>query len=144
MPQKFARTKIVAVMSFELQDLGEHFKMSCYMVRKYKQTSRQRSSIDTADQDRPRKIPLTGAERAKAFRDRRRADRVSDCQPSTSNVATAADSMMELHVEMRSADIDMDVNEPMGPIRHPRYGLRRPIYGTRNAPTVTHTSIVCF
>jgi hypothetical protein len=36
-------------------------------------------------------------------------------QPSTSNAATAADSPVQLHVEMQSADTEMDVDEPKGP-----------------------------
>jgi hypothetical protein len=54
------------------------------------------------------------AERAKAFTDRRSADWESACQRNISDAATAADSLMELHVEMRSADTDMDVNETTG------------------------------
>jgi hypothetical protein len=84
------------------------------MARKYKQKSRQWKTVNRADQDKPRKVPLTGSERAKACRDRRRAERESACQHNTSNDATAADSLMELHVEMRSADTDTDVDEPTG------------------------------
>jgi hypothetical protein len=84
----------VTTVSIELRDLGEHFEMSHYMARKNKPKSRQRAPIHRANQDKPRKVPLTGAERAKAFRDRRIAERESFCQPSTTNAATAADSLM--------------------------------------------------
>jgi hypothetical protein len=55
-------------------------------------------------------------ERVKAFRVRRRAERESAYQPSTSNATTAADSLMELHVTMRSTGTDTDVDAPMGPV----------------------------
>jgi hypothetical protein len=61
-------------------------------------------------------VPVTGPEIAKIFRDRRRAERESACQLNTINSVTAADSLMELNAEMRSADTDMDVDEPRGPV----------------------------
>jgi hypothetical protein len=118
------------------------------MARKYKQKWCQRASIDRADRDKPRKMPLTGTERAKAFRHHRRAERESAYQPSTSNATAAADSLMELHVAIRSADTDTDVDEPIGPagvqLRARELGLRHVNYGNRNRPPVTHTSVVCF
>jgi hypothetical protein len=63
------------------------------------------------DQDKHRKVLLTGAERAKAYRDHRRCQRESACQRSISIVAAAAaELLMELRVEMRSDDTDMDMN----------------------------------
>jgi hypothetical protein len=37
-------------------------------------------------------------------------------QLSTSNATTVVDSLMKLQVEMRSAETDMDVDEPTGPV----------------------------
>jgi hypothetical protein len=79
------------------------------MAGKYKQKSRQRVSIERADQDKPRKVPLTGDERSKAFRDCRGAEREGACQTNTSNAATAADSLMKLKCGLLT---DMDVGEP--------------------------------
>jgi hypothetical protein len=97
----------VAVVSIELQNLGEHSEMSHYMARKHQQISRQRASIDRVDQDKPKMVLLTAAERAKAFRDRRRAE-YKQCRYSRQ-------SLMELHVEMRSADTDKNVDESTDP-----------------------------
>jgi hypothetical protein len=45
---------------------------------------------------------------------------VERLQPSKSNNATTvADSLMELHVEMRSADTDMYMDETVGPVGVP-------------------------
>jgi hypothetical protein len=78
------------------------------------------------NKDRPREVSLIVADKAKTFRDRLRDERESACQASISNGATAAESMMELHVEMPSADRDIDVYEPMGAAGsnsgHSRYG----------------------
>jgi hypothetical protein len=94
------------------------------MGRKYKQKSLQRASIDRADHHKHRNVALIGAERAKAFRGRRRPGRESACQPSASNAATTADSLMELHVEMRAADTDINVDEPPVMVGGPTHGTR--------------------
>jgi hypothetical protein len=56
---------------------------------------------------------------AKTFRDRRTAKRESASQPSTSNAATDAGWLMQLHVEMRSANPDMDVDGLTGSVWGP-------------------------
>jgi hypothetical protein len=43
-------------------------------------------------------------------------ERETACQPSTGNAANAAESLMEIHVEMRSADTDIGVEESTGPV----------------------------
>jgi hypothetical protein len=96
----------------KLQDLVESFEMSCYVARKYKHKSCQRALINKVDQDNPRKVPLTGTERAKVFGDCWRAERERTCQHNTSNTATVADSLMALQVKMRSSNAD--VEKPTG------------------------------
>jgi hypothetical protein len=54
----FARVKIVAVVSTEFQDFGEHFEIPRYIVREYEQKSRQRVPKDRAGQDKPRRCHL--------------------------------------------------------------------------------------
>jgi phage FluMu gp28-like protein len=68
------------------------------------------------NQEKHRKTPYTDAECAKAFKDQQRAERESACQPSTSNAATAAHYLMELHIEKGSADTDMNMDEPTGAV----------------------------
>jgi hypothetical protein len=132
--------EVVTMLSFDLRDLDESFEMSLYITPNYKHKSLQRISINRADKDKPRMVPFTVAKKANAFRDRRRADRESACQPSTSNAATAAASLMELHID--------DAGKPVGSVtsnsEHRRYGSRRVNYGNRNLPLVTHTWSVCF
>jgi hypothetical protein len=54
-------------------------------------------------------MPLAGVERAEVCRERRRFERENAFhRVSVSNAATAANSLMELHVEMRSADTSID------------------------------------
>jgi hypothetical protein len=81
------------------------------MARKYKYKPRQCPEMD---HDKPRMLPLTEAKKAKAFRDCQRGERESTCQLSTSNAATAANSLIELHSKMWSADTDMYVDKPTG------------------------------
>jgi hypothetical protein len=104
----------VASVSIELRDLGEQFEMSRYVVRNNITVNLVKGH--RVGQDKPRKVSPTVAEKAKAFRDRRNVERESACQPSTSNGAAAADSLMELHTEMRSADTDMNVDEATGAV----------------------------
>jgi hypothetical protein len=59
--------------------------MSCYMWRKYNQNSKKRSWLDNPEHGESRKVPLTPAERAKAYRERRRLRGLD--QPSTSTAA---------------------------------------------------------
>jgi hypothetical protein len=96
-------------------------------------------------------MSLPVAERAKAFRDRRSAEQESACQTSTSNAATAVDSLMDLRIEMRSAGPDKDVDEPTGPVGAQLCASELcpsfpPLvnYGSRNGPLATNTSILCF
>jgi hypothetical protein len=95
----------VAVVSIKLRDV-DNLKMSRYMSRKYKQ-----KSTDRLNHDKPRKMQLTAAERAKAFKDGRGAERESASQPSTGNDITTANLLMKLHV-----DIDIDADEAMSPV----------------------------
>jgi hypothetical protein len=75
--------------------------MSRYMWRKYKERSKKRARLDSSHREESRKVPLTPAERAKAYRERKRM-RALD-QPSTSAAAfvlnpddeTAAATSME-------------------------------------------------
>jgi hypothetical protein len=88
-------------------------------------------------------MPFLGAERAKAFRHCQRAKWESACQPRISDVTTAADSLMELHIKMWSADTDMAVDKQMGLVGgsnsgHPRYNPLSVNYGNRNGLPVTH------
>jgi hypothetical protein len=63
----------VAAVRIEFRDLSVHFEMLRNMAGKYKQKSRQWTSIDRADQGNPRKVPLTEAKKAKALREFQRA-----------------------------------------------------------------------
>jgi len=71
------------------------------MWRKYKERSKKRARLDSSHREESRKMPLTPAERAKAYRERKRM-RALD-QPSTSSAAfalnpdneTAAATLME-------------------------------------------------
>jgi hypothetical protein len=57
-----------AVASIELGDLGEHFETWRHMAGNYYQKSCQQSSIDRADQSKRRNVPVTRAEKVKAFK----------------------------------------------------------------------------
>jgi hypothetical protein len=46
--------------------------MSRYMWRKYKQKSKKRARLDSSHREESRNVPLTPAERAKAYRERKR------------------------------------------------------------------------
>jgi len=61
--------------------------MSRYMWRKYKQKLKKLARLDSSHREESRKVPLTPAERAKAYRERKRM-RALD-QPSTSAAAFA-------------------------------------------------------
>jgi hypothetical protein len=55
------------------------------MWRKYNQNSKKRSRLDSLEHGESRKVPLTLAERAKAYRERKRLRGLD--QPSTSTAA---------------------------------------------------------
>jgi hypothetical protein len=56
------------------EKIGQNFEMSRYMWRKYKQTSQKwaRLYMCSSHREESRKVPLTQAERAKAYRERKR------------------------------------------------------------------------
>jgi hypothetical protein len=76
--------------------------MSRYMARICKQKSRQRPSTNKVDQGESRKKPLARLKRLKVSET---AGEPNGRAPF--NATTAADSLMELHVETRSTDTDM-------------------------------------
>jgi hypothetical protein len=118
-PMRSAQTKLSVIrvsLSNEFRDLGEHFEMSLYGAKSTKK-NRTSQHRQTVDQDKPRRGHLLGSIWAKAFRECRRAERERVYQPIKIYVATAADSLIELLAEMRSADTDVDVDEPTGPVR---------------------------
>jgi hypothetical protein len=57
--QTFAHVSITAAI-IKRRVSYEIFKMSRYMAKKYKHKSRQRASIGTADQDKPKRVRLLG------------------------------------------------------------------------------------
>jgi hypothetical protein len=59
--------------------------MPRYMWRKYNQNSKKRSQLDSPEHGESRKVPLTPAERAKAYREQKRLRGLD--QPSTSTAA---------------------------------------------------------
>lgn len=88
------------MVSIRLPRLGEISKM-LHSIQKI-QTEIASTGIDKVDRVKCRKMPPTQTERAKAFRDHHRAKQESACQSSTSNATTAADSLLELDVEVHS------------------------------------------
>jgi hypothetical protein len=94
-------------------------------------------------------VPRTGAERAKPLKVRSGAERERTCQLSTSIVPKTVGSLMESRIEMRSADTDMDVEEPTIPVGvqlrtlelRPPQGVK---YGIRNRSIAKQISIACF
>jgi hypothetical protein len=59
--------------------------MSHYMCRKYNQNSKKLSRLDSLEHGESRKVPLTPAKRAKAYREQKRLRGLD--QPSTSTGA---------------------------------------------------------
>jgi hypothetical protein len=57
--------------------------MSHYMWRKYNQNSKKRSRLDSPEHGESRKVPLTLAERAKAYRERKRLRGLDQSSTST-------------------------------------------------------------
>jgi hypothetical protein len=104
------------------------------VAKKYKQKLCQWAPRHRIDQEKPKKVTLGPKE-----------PRPSQTAVSKYN---AANSLMELHIEMWSSDTDMDVDEPTDLVR---VQLRAPEvqpafvnYGKRNGQLVKHTLITCF
>jgi len=74
-----------------VKKIRQNFEMSRNMWRKYKQISKKRARLDSSShREESRKVPLTPAERAKAYRERKRMRALY--QPSTSAAAFALNS----------------------------------------------------
>jgi hypothetical protein len=78
--------------------------------------------------------------KAKAFRDRRRANGRAPVSQIQKNAAIVADWLIEFHIKICSTEIDTDVNESTGPVestsRYSRYGSQGAKYGNRSGPPI--------
>jgi hypothetical protein len=84
--------------------------MSRYMWRKYKQKSKKRARLDSSHREDSTKVPLTPAEKAKAYREQNRMRALDQPNNSAAALALNPDDETAAATPMECSRSESDVN----------------------------------